>query len=138
MQKLTMISTALLMALAANMVLAADATGNKIKDAAPGDSPMQQRHEEMMGGGKMGHDWTLEEARKHAHERAEKLDKMTPQEWAEHQKRRHEWRDHWKSMTVEQKKEWREKRKERMNEKKNDAAGKKPDVGSVPASGSGN
>jgi hypothetical protein len=47
-----------------------------------------------MGGGMMPegvgmhHDMTLEEARKHAHEMAAKLDKMTPAEWNERQARR--------------------------------------------------
>lgn len=68
---------------------------------------------------------TLEKAREHAHKRAEKLDKMTPEEWDAHKKKVMERREKWKSMTPDQ----REKFKDEMRAKRHnggaDAAGGK-------------
>jgi Spy/CpxP family protein refolding chaperone len=55
--------------------------------------------------GKPFHHWTLDEARKHAHERAEQLDKMTPDQYAKEQEAREEkWRERradWKKRHAE-------------------------------------
>ena len=48
------------------------------------------------------HPWTLDDARRHAHEYADKLDKMTPQEWADMQKRRQGLIRKWAGMTPEE------------------------------------
>lgn len=65
-------------------------------------------------------DWTLDEARKHAHEKAEreqkyaeKLDKMNEKEWAEHEKKRHAFMDKMKNMTPEERKQYWHDRKEK-------------------------
>ncbi len=52
-----------------------------------------------MGGMPKIHEMTLEEARKKAHERADKLDKMTQAEWDEQQKERREFMDRFAKMT---------------------------------------
>jgi hypothetical protein len=48
------------------------------------------------------HQWTLEEARKRAHARADKLDKMTEAEYEAQQEKRHAAHEKWKSMTPEE------------------------------------
>lgn len=53
---------------------------------------------------KTPHTYTLDEARKSAHEYAAKLDKMTPQEWDEMLKRRQEAFEKWKLMTPQERK----------------------------------
>lgn len=60
----------------------------------------------------MEKDWTLEEARKKAHEKADKLDKMTEEEYAKYQKNRHEYREKLRSMTPEQREEFFKKKHE--------------------------
>lgn len=96
---------AAMLALVATSGFAADpssppASGGSTETAAPASDT---------DGGHKGHhkEWTLEEARKHAHERADKLDKMTPDEWAAHQKKRKEGHEKWKSMTPEQREAWK-------------------------------
>jgi hypothetical protein len=71
-------------------------------------APIENQHKE----------WTLEDARKHAHEYADKLDKMTPEQWAEHQKKRHEWRDKWHQMTPEEKEAFKKKQHDKREEQK--------------------
>lgn len=87
--------------------------------------------EEDMHADKQGHQWTLEEARKHAHERADELDKMTPKEFAERQKKHQEWKEKWKNMTPAQRAEhekkhaeWKEKW-DKMTQEEKDAWKKK-------------
>lgn len=48
------------------------------------------------------HAYTLEEARKNAHAYTDKLDKMTPEEWDDMQKKRAERMKQWENMTPEQ------------------------------------
>jgi len=50
------------------------------------------------------HPWTLDDARRNAHELADKLDKMTPQEWTEIQKKREESLRKWARMSPEERK----------------------------------
>jgi len=115
MKKLGCISAFTFAVLAAGAFAADNTTPAPHHPAGPpaGEIPS---HEDMHS------DWTLEEARKHAHERADKLDKMKPEEWAEHQKKRHEFREKWQKMTPEQKESWKkemhEKREKRREEKK--------------------
>jgi hypothetical protein len=63
------------------------------------------------------HARTLEEARKHAHEYADKLDKMTESEWNEKQQKRHAWREKWKTMTPEEKAAYKKERAEKWHHK---------------------
>lgn len=83
----------------------------------------------MMGGGMGGgkdhvpyDQLTLEKAREHAHQWADKLDKMTPEEWETHKKRAMEMREKWKNISPEQraqlKKEVQEYREKRMQSMK--------------------
>lgn len=95
---------------AALVLLASSAYAADDKAAPPAP------HEEMEHGGPGEHhhgDWvpyeqyTLEEARKHAHEKADKLDKMTQAEWDAHKKevlaRKAEHKAKWDAMTPEEK-----------------------------------
>jgi len=86
----------------------------------------------------MHHEWTLEEARKHAHEQADRFDKMTPQEWAEHEKRRREFFDKWDKMTPEQKEADRAKRQEYRKNKAGSGASSIPGGATPPAPPAGN
>jgi hypothetical protein len=45
------------------------------------------------------HPWTLEDARQHAHAYADKLDKMTPEEWDKMLKEREALLKKWRTMT---------------------------------------
>ncbi len=85
----------------------------------------------------MGKDWTLDEARKRAHEHAdkareyaEKLDKMTEEDWAKHLKKRHEFMERLNKMTPEQREEFfknrREKREEWREKHDGDVSGNHP------------
>ena len=76
--------------------------------------------------------WTLQEARQKAHEHADKLDKMTEEQWAEHQKKRKEFMEKWHNMTPEQKEEMRKKREEHRKEK--EASDSKAPAPTAPAS----
>ena len=63
---------------------------------APHDAPPPPPHgDEMPPHPMRGKEWTLQEARQHAHEHADKLDKMTEEEWSEKQKKR---REHFEKM----------------------------------------
>ena len=87
---------------------------------AIGDMPPPPPHGEMPRPGESGHgkEWTLEEARKHAHERADKLDKMTETEWAEEQKKRKEaFRAMLDKMSPEQKERFFKEKAERRQER---------------------
>jgi hypothetical protein len=66
--------TAILLGCIAQFSYAGDQT-----PAADGDSTQTRKIE--MNGAKEHHPWTLEDARRHAHEYADRLDKMTPEEW---------------------------------------------------------
>jgi DNA polymerase III alpha subunit len=48
------------------------------------------------------HEVTLEQARERAHKHADKLDKMTPEEYAAQKEKRREHREKWKHMTPEE------------------------------------
>lgn len=79
--------------------------------------------------GKM-HAWTLEEARKHAHEHADMLDKMTEAEWAEHQKKwekHHEFREKLHNMSPEERDEFFKKMHEKHKHDKDANAAPKTD-----------
>ena len=102
-------------------VMANGALANATHDSPP---PPPPAHEDAMGVPPEGmnpkdphKEWTLEEARKKAHEHAEKLDKMTPEQWAEHQKKRKEFMEKWHNMTPEQKEDFRKKREEHRKQK---------------------
>jgi hypothetical protein len=67
------------------------------------------------------HSRTLDEARKAAHERAEKLDKMTEAEWTQTQQKRHAWREKWKQMTPEEKEAYKKSHHRKTHKSTGDA-----------------
>ncbi len=104
-----------ILVMAASGAYAADQAQPAAKTAAPAQSAATDSNDNSH----MGKDWTLDEARRHAHEsaekakeRADKLDKMTESEWAEHLKKRHAFLEKMKKMTPEDRKEYWKKRKE--------------------------
>jgi|GEM_PF-7095446 len=103
------------------------ATGNVF--AAPGqDAPPPPMGEHEDGRPPQ----SLAEARKKAHERAEKLDKMTEQEFAEHEKKHREWMEKWHNMTPEQQEEIKKRQAERRQERQAGTANSQP-AGNAPA-----
>lgn len=104
MRKFLMLSTAVLTLVSAGAMAADPVPNNPAPPAAAGE---MGKH----------HQWTLEEARKHAHEWADKLDKMTPDEWAEHEKKRGEFFEKWNKMTPEEKENFRKERHEKKMHK---------------------
>lgn len=94
------------------------------------EGAMGDDHHMMMGG------MTLEQARERAHKHAEKLDKMTPEEWEQKKKQRMERREKWKKMTPEE----REKHREEMRAKRHhmhEDGGATPPAPSTPPAGAG-
>jgi Skp family chaperone for outer membrane proteins len=89
--------------------------------AAPASAMAPAADTESMPQGKR-HQWTIEEARKHAHERAEKLDKMTEAEWNAKQQKSHEWRAKWKAMTPEEKDAYKKMRIAKRHHKEEESA----------------
>ncbi|HEU5046375.1 MAG TPA: hypothetical protein VFT64_00875 [Rickettsiales bacterium] len=131
MKKLLLLSITAL-TLTAGSVFAASAgtepkpTPAPMEHAGPGGE-MDMHHEEMH------HEWTLQEARKHAHEMADKLDKMTEAEWAEHQKKRREFKEKIHNMSPEERKEFFKNIHEKHMRKHDKDAGGAAPAGSAPA-----
>jgi hypothetical protein len=65
------------------------------------------------------HGMTLEEARKAAHEKADRLDRMTPEEWAHHEQRRRELFERVSKMTPQQREKFFESRRKYYDAWKN-------------------
>ncbi len=97
MKILLVMCTAVSLVVSAAAANAADTAARNPANAMPG-----------VGAGtpsnKTQHIWTLDEARKHAHEYADRLDKMTPQEWGEMRKKRQESLEKWRRMTPQERK----------------------------------
>lgn len=115
MKKQLLISTMMLL-LASSHAYAADApaASTPATPAPAADTPAPKET------GEKHHGMTLDEARKRAHERAEKLDKMTEDEWAEKQKKHHEWMDKWHSMTPEEKDAYKKMKQAKRHHKEQD------------------
>jgi hypothetical protein len=75
--------------------ISADAAARNPATASPASSGVKTTNKARYG-------WSLDEARKHAHEYADKLDKITPEEWDSIQKKRAEQMKRWRAMTPEQ------------------------------------
>lgn len=105
--------------MAAASLLAVNAFAADAPPAPHGDTPPP--HGDMLPPpppGESGRMETLEDARKKAHEHADKMDKMTESEWAEHQKKRQEFMDKWHKMSPQEKEDFRKKRDERKQERR--------------------
>lgn len=108
------------------LALAAGCAWAEDKAATAPAGAMHEEHMMGMGGGDYVpyKDLTLEQAREHAHKHAEKLDKMTPQEWDEHKKKVMERHEKWKAMTPEEREKHRaEMREHRMHKMEGTGAG---------------
>jgi hypothetical protein len=117
-QSLISIAAAAFAVLATNAFAADDANAPASPAATPGR-----------------HQLTIEEARKHAHDRAEKLDKMSPEEYKAKQEKRHEFREKWKKMTPEEKEAFKKSRREARAHKDATTPATTPAPSSVPAAG---
>lgn len=80
------------------------------------------------------HEWTLDEARKHAHEKADTLDKMTEEEWAQKQAKHHAWYDKWKKMTPEEKAAYKKSRAAKRHKDVATSAPEAPAMGAAKTS----
>ena len=121
MKKHLLLSLAAL-SLAATGAYAADNATTKTPASSSGSAAMPGNPPEEK-------DWTLDEARKRAHfnaERAnkyaEKLDKMTNEDWAQHEKERHARLDKLHNMTPEEKAAYFKNREERREAEYNSAS----------------
>jgi hypothetical protein len=132
----------LLLIVAALLVPAAGAFAAD-KTPEKGDSANTKTEHSTAGDYAGGKDWTLDEARKRAHEnvqssqeRADKLDKMTEDEWKEHLKKRHAFMAKWEKMTPEEReavKKERAERREERRQKKDENSSLSPSAGKTSA-----
>lgn len=89
------VSSIVLLLSSAHVICAAESGAHSL-DASSGKAATQTTSSSQY------HAYTLEEARKNAHAYTDKLDKMTPEEWDDMQKKRAERMKQWENMTPEQ------------------------------------
>lgn len=87
MKKLLWVCAAVYVLCAGQIVSAADQVAPNASGRGTAEVPNGSEH----------HPWTLEEARKHAHDYADNLDKMTPGEWDAMLEKRRQSMEKWKS-----------------------------------------
>ncbi len=95
MKGILLASSAILLLASAEM---ADAVDVEARSTAPGMASPKKTESHRTE----HHRWTLDEARRHAHEYADKLDRTTPQEWEAMQDRREQEFKKWKTMSPQQ------------------------------------